>query len=85
MTVEKISAWISVTDEAVVDYSIGTPEQIAESAARLEARRQESERQWRALPWYIRAQRNFRFWRWSLKEKAERRLHAALFPDHDEW
>lgn len=84
VTVEKISAWIPVSDEMVVDYGIGTPEQIAESSARLEMHRQEDERRWRALPWYVRFARSFRFWRWSVQDKAMRRLHAALFPDHDQ-
>ncbi len=83
MTVHKLSTWIAASDEMVVDNSIGTPEQIAKSVARLEARRQESERQRRALPWYVRAERNFRFWRWSVQDRALQRLHTALFPDHE--
>lgn len=84
MTVQKISTWIPVSDEDMLDFGLADGPLLAEIRARVEARRAEQDRRWRALPWYVRAERNFRFWRWSVQDKAMRRLHAALFPDHDE-
>jgi hypothetical protein len=80
MTVEKLSAWIPVSDEMVVDYGIGTTEQQAESQNRIQARWDELERQWRALPWYVRLERTVRFRVWDLRDRAMRRIHRTLFP-----
>lgn len=60
MTIERIAAWIPVTDETFVDAGMGTPEQRAEAVARIEARRAETHARWMALPWWERARRRVR-------------------------
>lgn len=55
--VEKISAWIPVTDEDIVDFHIGTEEQQAAAQARIDRDRRKMDRWWRRIPWYIRAYR----------------------------
>jgi hypothetical protein len=64
MTVQKIASWVPVTDEAIVDYQLGTPEEQAAAAARLEALAAERDARWRALPLRTRLYRRLR---WSLR------------------
>jgi len=59
--VHKMTWAVPVSDEAVVDYRLGTiDDQVA--AARLEERRRERERRWRALPRHKRWIRTVRWY-----------------------
>lgn len=60
--VEQIAAWVPVTDESIVDFGIGTPEEIEAAARRIEVRERAAERRWRALPWRVRAWRTVLYW-----------------------
>jgi hypothetical protein len=62
MTVTKVATPILFSDEAIVDYGIGSPAFQEAAAARIEARRLEMNRQWMALPVWTRASRRIR-WR----------------------
>jgi hypothetical protein len=85
MNVEKISAWIPVTDELLLDAQVVSGEFLTILRERVDARRAEQEREWRALPWYVRAKRTLYHWKWSIPDRFMGWLHARLFPDHDDW
>jgi hypothetical protein len=67
MSIEKIATWIPVTDEAIVDYGIGTSEQQAAAAARIEEWRRDSQVRWQALPLRVRIARRLRGRYWGIK------------------
>lgn len=70
----KLSAIVPVSDELIVDAGIGSPQEQAAAAARLEARRQESAARWAALPRRVRIAGTIRA---RLYEPRHRLHHAA--------
>jgi hypothetical protein len=81
--VKKITTWMHVTDEMIVDFRIGTEEQQAAAAARLEAARARRAAAWRALPARVRIARTLRARRWDLEERIRSAIHRRLFPECD--
>lgn len=81
--VKWISTWMHVTDESIVDFGIGTEEQQAAAAARLEADRAARAAAWQALPARVRIARTLRSRRWDLEERARSAIHRRLFPECD--
>lgn len=61
MTVRKISMWVPVSDEDIVDFGIGTESDQAAAAARIDREREKLDRYWRALPVHVRIARTLRF------------------------
>ena len=55
-----MAAWVPITDEAIVDFGLGTPEQQQAAAARLHARELETRARWAALPMRVRLTRRLR-------------------------
>jgi hypothetical protein len=58
MTIQKLSAWVPVADEDVLDYLIGSDAEQAAAGERIAARQAESLARWKALPWYEKMRRN---------------------------
>ena len=85
VTVEKLSAWIPATDELLLDAQAGSGEFLTMLRERVDARHAEEEREWRALPWYVRVNRTLYYWKWSIPDRFMGWLHSRLFPDHDDW
>lgn len=46
----------------------------------IEASRAESDRRWRALPWYTRLVRTLYYWNWSIPYRVRRWLEDRLDP-----
>ena len=83
MTVEKVTTWIPATDELLLDAQAGSGEFLEMLRERVEARRAEEEREWRALPWYTRLDRTVYYWRWRGPEMVKEWVHNRLFPECD--
>jgi hypothetical protein len=64
VTVTKLSAWIPVTDEAIVDYGIGTPGQQAAAARRLGLHQARARARWLGLPLRVKLWRMLKARRW---------------------
>jgi hypothetical protein len=69
MTVTKLRATVLVSDEDIVDFGWGTPEDQAAAAERIEVRKRETHARWMALPFWVRAYRRLR---WHLAERITR-------------
>ena len=67
ITVEKMTAWMPVTLEWLIDSGSATPEQIAEYEAPEAARPKPSRRV------------RFAVWRWYARDRLRQRVHHALF------
>lgn len=60
----KTSYYVPVTDEAIVDYGLGTPAEIASAARRIGLRQARSRAVWRGLPLRVKLARMIRARRW---------------------
>lgn len=67
--VQKYGWYQNVSDEAIVDYQIGTSEQQAAAAERLAKAAVESEARWRALPLRTRMYRRTRHLVWRARHR----------------
>jgi hypothetical protein len=64
VSVNKAICLMTVTDEAIVDYGLGTEDDQREAAARIAARQWAAETHWRGLPRRVRVARRLRA-RWD--------------------
>lgn len=74
MTVDKIATWIPATDEMMLDAGYDGP-MATLMRERLTARAAESDRIWRALPWYVRLHRTLHFWTWMIPWRIREWIH----------
>jgi hypothetical protein len=79
---EKLSAWVPLTREMLIDLGLATPEMIEQD--RLE--RERNAAGWRAVPWYIKARRRLHALDWEARYRvahASRALRGLKCEDDD--
>lgn len=71
----KMSTWVAICDEDIVDYALGSLKDQTDAAARLEAAAAARRARWLALPLTVRIWRRlkyplwYRFWVWRNDRK----------------
>lgn len=76
-----LATWMPVSDEAIVDFAMGSEADQAAAAARLQRDAEKMERRWRSLPRHVRLSRTVRGWYWEQRERFLSWLHRSLFPE----
>lgn len=79
--VQKSSAWVPVSDEDIIDFGLGTREQQAAAAARLDREEARQARYWSSLPFHVRLLRTLDYHRSRQRERFLAWLHRRLYPE----